>query len=421
MNTHRNSLSSEDRFMTLHRRTARRELLGLIAGFALLAPLSSGTVSAQTFGFGEHAPLPRMETQGGAVLSQARIVPIYYSADPVASGLSGYFAALGTSGYLQRGLGQYGVQSVTVANAVALPDAPPPSVLDTDIASWLVSEIAAGAFPAEDGNTAYQIVYPVATQVNEGGLYGYSYQTCYPFTFETYSATGTPIPFSVVPQCGFPAFAGLTGIDWATTASSASLANVATAPFTNEQPAYVSPSWYGSGWAEFTNYGVGQLCLALSSEATSVPEDLGFRVVNIWSNRAARDSHNPCTDTSAPPSVYFNAAPDIVGGTVPYAYAVAKGLIIPASGGSVTIPVRLFSDGPTEEWTLSATERLDLDYQPAAVLTFSFDKATGRSGDVRQLTITRAATDYPGSALAFEITSTLNGVSHGWEVLVGND
>ena len=89
----------------------------------------------------------------------------------------------------------------------------------------------------------------------------------------------------------------------------------------------------------------------------------------------------------------------------------------------MTIPVQLFSDGPTGEWTLSATERLDLDGQPSSILSFSLDKTTGRAGDVRRLTITRGAPGPygPATALAFEVVSTLGGVSYEWVGLIGND
>src|SRR6202034_4054686 len=112
----------------------------------------------------------------------------------------------------------------------------------------------------------------------------------------------------------------------------------------------------------------------------------------VWSNPAAAGGHDPCPDYAGGRGreAYFNAAPDIFGGTSVFAGFVVKGIILPPTGGSITIPVRLFSDGSMGDWTLSAAERLDLDGEPAPVLSFSFDDARGGNGDVRRLTITRA-------------------------------
>ena len=94
----------------------------------------------------------------------------------------------------------------------------------------------------------------------------------------------------------------------------------------------------------------------------------------------------------------------------------------------MTIPVRLFSDRPMGEWTLSAAERTDLDGQASAMLSFSFDRAKGGDGDVRYLTITRApiadgGIAYPSEAvpLVFAITSSSGATSHQWIAIVGNE
>ena len=97
-------------------------------------------------------------------------------------------------------------------------------------------------------------------------------------------------------------------------------------------------------------------------------------------------------------------------------------MIIPA-GGQVTIPLRLFSDAPVGEWNLSAVERTDLEPDPSNVLSFSFDRDHGRSGNVRMLTISRAATADGSLAqnLAFDIVSTNGDATHEWLVVVGNE
>ena len=59
------------------------------------------------------------------------------------------------------------------------------------------------------------------------------------------------------------------------------------------------------------------------------------------------------------------------------------GVLIP-HGGSTTIDVDLFSDGPVADWELTG---LDL-FGGGAWLDFSFSKPSGNNGDVVQLTLT---------------------------------
>jgi hypothetical protein len=401
-------------------------LLAAVAASAMSSARLEARAGDVPAGQAPHAPLPILGSEGGPVLATSKVVPIYYAADPLASDLSGYFAKLATSGYLARAVAGYGVRSLTIAPPVALADPVPPAVADTDIATWLVSEIASGALPAAGASTVYQIVYPAATEVSASSYGGASYPTCSPFNEEAYPASGVPIPFGVVPLCeGF--LPSMTDLESDTYGSTGNVASTVTNPYPYDAPAFGEPSWSGSGWSLFTGTQAGTLCSGLLTERTTTPLDLGYLAATIWSNQAARAGRNPCPDYSGAREAYFNAAPDIEGGTNINQFLVAKGLVLPVTGGSVTVPVRLFSDGPTGEWSISASERLDLDGQPAPVLTFAFDRTTGRNGDVRYLTITRAAAAagslFPTEVvpLLFEITSTKGAASHGWIAVVGNE
>jgi hypothetical protein len=401
-----------------------------LGSLVALSVLFTGTEArANRYGQSSHAPLPLLGTDGGPILSTAKIVPIYYSADPLASDIAAYFAKLSTSAYVGRTVAQYGVTSLSVAPAIAISDAPPASIIDTDIASWLLAEIAAGALPAPDSTTAYQVVYPATTVVNQGGLYGYTYQSCQEYVFDATDSTGSDIPFGVVPLCeGFSA--ELTDIQSDTFQSTANIANVVTNADVIDAPAYQDPSWSGSAWGTYGGLSLGTMCGISPSESSTTPTDLGYLAARIWSNAGAAKGSDPCPtyDSVRGRVPYFNAAPDIEGGTVLPSIGVAKGLILPLSGGSVTIPVRLFADGEMGAWNLSATERTDLDGQSAAHLSFKFDQDRGRAGDVRYLTITRAAEEdgglaYPGEAipLVFEIDSNTHGTTHAWFAIVGNE
>jgi hypothetical protein len=416
--TTRSTSSSEVLLTTLPR-------LGAIVAMVALSPVL--TERAALAFEARHAPLPLIGSEGGPVLATPRIVPVYYSADPLAADLGAFYAKLATSQYLAHALAGYGAASPVIAAPVVVSDAPPVSTLDTDIAAWLSAEIEAGVLPAEDGNTAYEVHFPATTQVNAGGLYGESYPTCYSFEFEAYLSSGTAVPFGVIPLCA-GTLPSLTDLETATVFATSAIADQVTNPYVNDSPAYNEPSWSGSGWATLIGIQPGDLCFNTQDEWNTTPADLGYLAARIWSNAAAASGNNPCPDYSGTRETYFNAAPDIEGGTVLRPLDIVKGIILPVGGGSVTIPVRLFSDGPMHAWSLSAAERNDLDGQPSSVLSFSFDRAEGASGDVRNLTITRApiadgGIAYPSETvpLAFAITSTSGTLSHQWIVAVSNE
>ncbi|HEX7602618.1 MAG TPA: hypothetical protein VF316_13470, partial [Polyangiaceae bacterium] len=66
-------------------------------------------------------------------------------------------------------------------------------------------------------------------------------------------------------------------------------------------------------------------------------------------------------------------------------------------GQSKTIDVQLFSDGPTDDWTVQAVDSTYVS-GGAAELSFSWDKQLGNNGDVLKLTITRVKNgQYAGS------------------------
>src|SRR5262249_45674790 len=139
-----------------------------------------------------------------------------------------------------------------------------------------------------------------------------------------------------------------------------------------------------------------------------VDPGVGFMVQRIWSNAQAAAWHDPCVP--ALPGPYFNTQP-IVGGTRPgdYPFTFNTGASVPP-GGKVTIPVRLFADGPMPEWQLSAAEVPNPHLIPDTehLLTFTWDQPRGRAGDVRHLTIARAK-QAAGDTLPFlrvAITST---------------
>ena len=283
--------------------------------------------------------------------------------------------------------------------------------------------IASGTVPAEDGNTVYALVYPSSTTVSYGLLYsGIPSPLCGSTSEATQTSDGTNVPFTMTGLCEGNT-GGLGDTDAETFGISSALSDAFTSPYWAFNPGYADLSWSGSGWLLFTGYTpyVSALCGALLHQPTTEsPGDLGYLVPVLWSSRAARDGHDPCVVASSGRETYFNAAPDTAGTITEL--GPLKGVILPP-GGTVTIPVRLFSDGPIGRWTVGAAERNDIAPDAFNVLSFSFDQSTGTNGDVVQLTVKRAAAPDGSTApdLAFEITSTRGTTVHEWVVAVGNE
>ena len=122
---------------------------------------------------------------------------------------------------------------------------------------------------------------------------------------------------------------------------------------------------------------------------------------------------------------YFSTAeplpPD---GTQAQDFGYSRGVSL-EPGAEVTIPVALRSDAPIGEWQLSAEELPNPHLLPDVYneLSFSWDEASGKAGDVRYLTIKRAPPPDGGTPvfLRVAIQSTLGSVVHTNWLVVGTD
>ena len=358
---------------------------------------------------------------GGAVFKAPRVVPIVFASDPQLPALTAFYAKLGASTYLPSALAEYGVGKPTILPPVVRSDTAPPATDDFAASDWIMSEIAAGALPAEDGNTVYSMIFPAGTSVIGGQVSLYNaFQVCGSLPEAATASDGTLIPFTLTALCGVNPW-GLSDADFEAYSQVQVLAAAFTDPYSWVAPGYNDISWSGSVLSELTSPLVSSMCWPFAHQTPFItPPDLGYPAPRIWSNRAALHGRDPCDAASTTPSPYFNAAPEL-GGTAAY-YGMVQGVIIPP-GGEATILVRLFSDGPVAPWTLGAEERFDLTPDANHELSFTWDKPTGRNGDVRYLTIKRApvTSGAPATNLVFGITSTQGTTVHEWLVMMGSD
>jgi hypothetical protein len=187
----------------------------------------------------------------------------------------------------------------------------------------------------------------------------------------------------------------------------------------------------------------------------SVP-GIDHPVQRVWSNRAAAGRHDPCVPGGMRP--YFNSAPVLSDRVVAVDSAgqsfTTRGVRLPV-GHTRTIELDLFSDAPTEPWTVDLTDETtyppgicsgcavscgpdpdacaELPPPPGVVeagdpeactpcvlpdprVTYSFDRNRGKDGDTIRLTITQNS-PVPGGTHVLAITSTIGNASNAWPLI----
>jgi hypothetical protein len=363
-----------------------------------------------------HPAPPQIVNQGGPVLAAPHFVPIFYPNDPLESDAVAFLTAMTTSTYWSTTTADYRIGAASVSSPVILADAPPTTIDDSAIQSWLGTQIvhntAFGGPPTS--NSFYVIVYPEGTTVTMPNPYpsvpGSTIASCsffggYHSSFKL--ADGTAVVYAVIPRCpAQPNFPGKsTAVDSLTTTLSHELVEGSADPLVKSAPGFTSTDADHLVWGQvFPGAEIADLC-------DLVPDDyqqltgLPFTVQRIWSNASALAGHDPCLPIPAG-QVYFNAAPvlpDTWTATVAGHSFTTRSVAI-APGQSKAVEVDLFSDAPTGPWTVRAVEYPIFLNPP--LLSFTWDEqactpiggqsqcgARGANGDKRMLTISVAAAD----------------------------
>jgi hypothetical protein len=314
---------------------------------------------------------------------------VTFSDDPLASELDSFVSSIAGSSYWAAAVGEYGVGATSVGTPVHLSESAPVTISTSDVDTWLQSRLDGthSEWGTPDANTLYVLFYPATTTVTSAE--GDSCQLFGGYHLETVLPSGLTVPYAVVVRCDSTPAGLPNGLDGQTAYGSHELAEAATDPHPLTHPAYLKEDDWAWG---FAGEEVGDLCIAAVSPALRyvTPPDVGSLVQRLWSNHAALAGHNPCVPASSG-DVYFNSVPMLddyvqVPGKSPG--TTTRAVQIPV-GGTKTIEVKLFSDGPTDgAWAVSA---IDFWAQPpvsAPTLALAFDKNVGKNGDVLHLTIT---------------------------------
>ncbi len=281
------------------------------------------------------------------MLTSPQIYPVFFSNDDATTvaSLTDFSMGIGSTSYWTATTSEYGVGPATGHAAIKIPTAAPATIDDSAIQTWLATQFAtAGSgFPAPDQNTLIVIYYPAGTTVTLQGA-----ASCQQFGGYHNSATvgGQQIAYAVVPRCN-----GIT----TTGAASHELIEASTDPHPMVDPAYVQVDDGDIYWELYLGGGeVGDMCAQFPAVFTTFPP-FNYTVQRTWSNKSAAMGHDPCVP-ELPGEVYFNAAPvlpDIVSINLQGQTTMVKAVKIPP-GMSKTIPVELWSEGPTAPWTVSA-------------------------------------------------------------------
>jgi hypothetical protein len=371
-----------------------------------------------------HATPPTVVDVGGDVLATPKIVPITFAGQSTAADIDAFAAAVGTSAFWTAATKEYGVGAASAAAPIHLATAAPTSITDAAIQAWMQSNLqgATPAWGAPDKNAIYTVFYPPTTVLTAPALANMCTNGAYHSEFALND--GTPIVYAVVAGCqkeGIDPWSAPTGTDLTTFNASHEWIEAATDPHPNSNPAYYQTDDDHLSWLVVPPGGeLADMC-AFNPGAALLPSGFAHPVQRSWSNASVLAGHDPCVPhASAQP--YFNSAP-VLGDTITFEFSgqkiTTKGVHIPV-GGTKTVEVDLYSDGPTSgPWTLTAFDPLTW-IQQKPELDFSFDRASGVNGEKVYLTIKVLKKDPSYGAEMLAITSTLGNEKNIWFGAVGN-
>jgi hypothetical protein len=350
---------------------------------------------------GPHPSVPQVQNHMGMVLDSPQVIPIFFMNDSEETPLEDFMSQLAKSSFWPTATSEYGAGPLTIASSIVVTDTPPTSIDVMGIESWLggyLDGTHAGWPTTVTPNTVFAIFYPAATTIDDP-IFGTS---CNAFNGFHNEGTANPnLVYIVIPRC--PTAGTLTGLDGWTVSLSHEIVEAATDPLLNTTPAWAYTDAAHLIWSFEPGAEIADMC---SLEPQAAQLLVGpYMVQRPWSNASASAGHDPCVPPLSQP--YFNAAPvlaDNVNIAFQMQYIQTTGISVPL-GMSRTIPVQLFSDAPTADWSVQA-----IDTSQPTGLTFSWDAQTGNNGDTLHLTITRQL----ASSSEFVIESTSDQTTHLW-------
>ena len=362
----------------------------------------------------------QLANNGGATLSHPVIVSVTWAGDDKADDLEALGDTIGASPYWAATNGEYGSSAAVSGpeNHVRLPDAPPASMSDTQLAAFVASSVADGTFPTPaTGQPIYIVHLAKATKLLLNGQ-----SACAQGVGGYHDSTrvgSKSVAYAIVPRCG-------SSFDMVTVAASHELSEAASDPYPR-----VGPGWTGFGaddlaWEFFQQFQSenGDACEFYrdSDLGAGTESGLAYTVQRIWSNKSAAAGHDPCVPAPKG-AVFFNTTPlaleDVtvdlssLGGDI----ATTKGYKV-AVGETRTIALGLYSDAATSAWTIRAAAG-GIASRTQSNVELALDIESGQNGQKAYLTITVNEAGKTGSEL-ISIVSTKGATSHYMPIIISS-
>jgi hypothetical protein len=391
--------------------------------------------AAPPFVIAPRPPAPQLVSLGGPVLDKPVVIVVTWDADPDRVATEKFATDIGKTAYWKTLAAEYGVGELRSGPPVHITAPPPAAITDDAIATFVAAQIdaAEGAWPSSTSEQyLYTLFYPASTRITAASDGSVACTSFYGWHAEATLASGRVVPFAVLPKCVTDTVIPFHGLDVITATAAHEWFEAVTDPFPLSQPAYAAMDPAHDAYGD--NYGaeIGDLCQSGPESTIRVP-GVDLAVQRAWSNVAASAGHDPCQ----PPAVdtaYFaavprvsapsatsphvvdggarDAAPADAGPDATDSTAAQSGLHL-ADGEAKTVDVVLYSDRPSAPWTVSAVEGAELTMGTAPLVSFAFDRTSGKNGDVLHMTLTRHGGD-AGSRMLYVVTSTLDARKNEW-------
>jgi hypothetical protein len=363
----------------------------------------------------------QLRNNGGAVLKKPVIVTVTWAGDDKADELETLGDTVGAGQYWKEVTSEYGAGPAVSgdANHVRITDAPPASMTDTELNTFVGASItkAEGAWPTPAGDVVYIVYLPKTMQLMlQGksacaqGVGGYHDST---------TVNGKPTAYAIVPRCS-------SSFDHVTVAASHELAEAATDPYPRTRPAWTGFRDDDLAWEFFQQFQSenGDACeFYRDSDLAPGESDVQFTVQRQWSNASAKAGHDPCVPAFKN-TTYFNVTPlglediDVDLSALGGGTGITKGFKVKV-GATRQIPLGFYSDGAIGEWTIKAISGGIAGGRGSGGVDMTLDVTSGQNGQKAYLSVTVNSAGKTNTELV-TIVSTRAGVSHYMPMLIGN-
>jgi hypothetical protein len=285
-----------------------------------------------------------------------------------------------------------------------------------DLQPWIAQMVAAKKLPEPDANTLFAIYFPSSTRISLDGS-----QSCQAFAGYHQSAKVTlangstvDVPYAVMPDCG----GGFVSLQ---ETASHEFIEAATDPFVSSTPTWYlyDEAWFGVDGAEDAD----------ACQRRGPFTEGNYSLARAWVNVAAAEGKDPC-QRSDPGKIFFSAAPATETRHIPAdpvrendAHDSSNYITI-KRGETKTVDVTIYSEAklPHDVTVVVGKSANGQDVSKVAPIaqgvTATLDKATGKNGDKRVLTLNAASTVKTGQYV-FVVRAILEQDDyHSWFVIL---